>query len=74
MDWLEKTETEIVEYVGETCRTRGEYGEEVRTGRLDSRGVVWVWDSGYGWSSWGSFNETDWRKTGCHETIEGPKY
>lgn len=71
-NWIRKT-VEIVEYLGEPSRTRGDYGEEVQTGYLDSRNNIWTWDSTFGWSRWDTFNPS-WRKTGTFKVIEGPSF
>lgn len=51
-------------YRGEPTLTRGDYGERVESGRISPEGEVFVRDSTFGWTSWGSVNSPDWEFTG----------
>lgn len=48
-------------YKGEPVLTRGDYGEEIISGRADETGVF-VWDSAYGWFFFGPISN-DWEIT-----------
>jgi len=49
-------------YIGPDALTRGNYGEDIRTGRLQD-GRVYVWDSTFGMFDWGPYNSSDWKLT-----------
>jgi len=66
---MEPKTFEIVKYTGPTIRTRGEYGEDVISGRIDPEGGLYVFDSTYGWSFWSVIVKDgviapDWERTG----------
>jgi hypothetical protein len=52
-----------VNYIGEPCRTRGEFGECIKTGRMDPDEYIYIWDGDYGWTIWGRYNPTEWEMT-----------
>ncbi len=55
---------ERVKFIGEPELTRGDYGENISFGRMDSDGSVYVWDSTYGWFFHSRFDSGLWEKTG----------
>ena len=52
-------ETTRLQYIGPETQTRGQYGECVRFGHLDSTGAIWVWDSTIGWIYWSNHQGAD---------------
>lgn len=55
-----------LEYVGEPILTRGDFGEQIKFGHIDTNCEIWVWDSTYGYISLGCLGEhniTDWKLT-----------
>ena len=56
-------ETTKMKYTGADICTRGEYGELVQFGHMDSTGAIYVWDSDTGWIFWTVYqgeDDADW--------------
>lgn len=52
-------ETIKMQYTGADICTRGEYGERVQFGHMDSTGAIYVWDSTVGWRFWTVYEGAD---------------
>lgn len=53
-----------MKYTGPEMCTRGEYGERVEFGHMDSTGAIYVWDTLIGWVFWTTYQgdgDQEWR-------------